>query len=182
MALRFLDAERGVVLVGVLLLSGGCAPARGANTSLAAPVVRVAPPDADDDLRELVMRELIVTFGAMEWSSSPGETAVRVNVLCLGFGENIDPSEAFMARFHDEHRVVQASRCRYDEDGGVVRALPSELPAMFLTVEDVHRDGARAEAKGSYFHDGKAAKEDRFVLERRADRWVVTSRTMISIS
>jgi len=32
---------------------------------------------------------------------------------------------------------VQASRCRYDEEGGVVRALPSGLPAMFLTVEDM---------------------------------------------
>jgi hypothetical protein len=144
--------------------------------------VRVARPDADDDLREAVMRDLITRFGAMEWSEVAGEERVRVNVLCIGFGENVDPSDAFMARLADEHRAVQASRCRYDDDGGVVRAHPSGLPAMFLYVEDVKRNGNHAEAQGSYFHDGKAAQEDRFVLEREADRWVIKSRTMISIS
>ena len=87
-----------------------------------------------------------------------------------------------MARLADEHRVVKASRCLYDDDGGVVRAQPSGLPAMFLYVEDVRREGTRAQAKGSYFHDGKAAKEDLFVLEREGQRWVVRSRTMISVS
>jgi hypothetical protein len=170
-----------VVVLACAVVTSGCA-GRVADPIAPVRAVRVAPPDDDDDLREVIMRELIVTFGAMEWSRVAGESAVRVDVLCLGFGEAVDPSEAFMARLGDEHRVVQASRCRYDDEGGVVRALPSGLPAMFLSVEDVRRDGARAEAKGSYFHDGKAAKEDRFVLERRGDRWVVTSRTMISIS
>jgi hypothetical protein len=169
--------------VGIVLFAGmvsaGCARGRAVAAPRAA---RVAPPDDDDDLRETVMRDLIVTFGAMEWSREPGEAAVRVDVLCLGFGEEVDPSEAFMARLGDEHRVVQASRCRYDEEGGVVRALPSGLPATFLYVEEVRRDGARAEARGSYFHDGKAAREDRFVLERRGERWLIVSRTMISIS
>lgn len=169
-----------VVLVSALGFGCGCGPP-GRVAERARPS-RVAPPDVDDDLREVVMRDLITTFGAMEWSSAPGEQAVRMNVLCIGFGENVDPSDAFMARLADEHRVVPASHCRYDEDGSVVRAQPSGLPAMFLHVEDVRRDGNRAEAKGSYFRDGKAAKEDRFVLERDAERWVVRSRTMISIS
>ncbi|MBX3185695.1 MAG: hypothetical protein KF819_01720 [Labilithrix sp.] len=144
--------------------------------------VRVAAPDADDDLREVVMRELVTSFGSMEWSRGEGEEATRVNVLCIGFGDDVDPSDAFMARLADEHRAVKASRCRYDEEGGVVRAEPSGIPAMFLHVEDVRRDGDRAEAKGSYFHDGKAAKEELFVLERRAERWVIASRTTISIA
>ena len=158
----------------------GCGAAGGAAEG--ARTARVAPPDADDDVRELVMRELIVSFGAMEWSKAPYEQAERVNVLCIGFGENVDPSDAFMARLADEHRVVKASRCRYDEAGRVVRAEPSGLPAMFLYVEEVHRDGSLAEAKGSYFHDGKGAKEDRFVLQHDGTRWVVRARTTISIS
>lgn len=171
-----------LVVVGALACCVGCgcrAPGRVAEGTR---IPRVARPDADDDLREVVVRDLFVTFGAMEWSSGPGEQAERVNVLCIGFGEDVDPSDAFMARLADEHRVVKASRCRYDEEGGVVRAQPSGLPAMFLYVEDVRRDGNRAEARGSYFHDGKAAKEDRFVLERDAERWIVRSRTMISVS
>lgn len=173
-----------LVVVALLACGVGCAgyagPAEGAADSTRGR--HVAKPDVDDDLREVVLRDLVSTFGAMEWSRRAGEPADRVNVLCIGFGETLDPSAAFMARLADEHRVVQASRCRYDEDGGVVRAHPSGLPAMFLYVEDVRRDGKRAEAKGSYFHDGKAAQEDLFVLERGAERWIVKSRTMISIS
>ena len=170
-----------ILALAALAVGCGRGAASGA-TGESARVPRIAPPDADDDLREVVMRDLIATFGNLEWSSVLGEEAVPVNVLCTGFGEGVDPSDAFMARFTDEHRVVKASRCRYDEEGGKVRAQPSGLPGMFLYVEDVRREGNRAQAKGSYFYDGTAAKQDLFLLERDVERWIVKSRTMIWIS
>jgi len=177
--------KASLLALGALACTVGCANGvmRGpSEATQPARTVRVAPADADDDLREVVMRDLIGSFGAMEWQSAAGEAAVPVNVLCIGFGENVDPSDAFMARLTDDHRVVKASRCRYDDEGGVVRAEPSGIPATVLHVEELLVKGTTAEAKGSYFHDGKAAREDRFVLERGRDRWVVKSRTMISIS
>lgn len=138
---------------------------------------------ADDDLREVVMRELIKSFGSMKWAERANQTGVPVKVLCLGFGEKSDPSDAFMKRLADEPRVVKASKCEQIGTGRRgIRSVPGGEEAMFLQVYDLHKSNGRAEVKGSYFHDGLAAKEDLFVLEHEAGHWVVKSRKMLSIS
>lgn len=129
------------------------------------------------------MRELIKSFGNMKWAERANQTGVPVKVLCLGFGEKSDPSDAFMKRLADEPRVVKASKCEQISTGRRgIRSVPGGEEAMFLQVYDLHRANGRAEVKGSYFHDGLAAKEDLFVLEHEAGRWVVKSRKMLSIS